>query len=312
MYRYRFFALSLALPVAILSLTGCDELHIGDMEKFREDFRYSYPMKSGARLSVETFNGAIEITGWEKEEIEINGTKYANTKDRLEELKVDIQQTGDSVTVRVLKPSDRRGNAGARFNIRLPYRAVLDAINTSNGSVRIDGVEGRAVVKTSNGAVRAIRLKGDLNATTSNGSVELSELTGAAVVKTSNGGIRGEIVKGSLEAESSNGGIQVRLRESDPAKPVRAETSNGSIELSLDQPREVRAHTSNSSITVRLPANTNASLRARTSNASITSDFDVTLKGGKVSKTNIEGPLGSGGPVIDLSSSNGSIRILRQ
>jgi len=32
---------------------------------------------------------------------------------------------------------------------------------------------------------------------------------------------------------------------------------------------------------------------------------------GEISKHNIEGSIGSGGPLIDLSTSNGSIRILK-
>ena len=39
-------------------------------------------------------------------------------------------------------------------------------------------------------------------------------------------------------------------------------------------------------------------------------DFEMRLRG-EISKHNIEGSIGSGGPLIDLSTSNGSIRILK-
>ena len=72
----------------------------------------------------------------------------------------------------------------------------------------------------------------------------------------------------------------------------------------------VRAHTSNSGITVHLPGEVNARLAADTSNGSITSDFEMRLRG-EISKRHIDGTLGNGGPLIDLSTSNGSIRIVR-
>jgi hypothetical protein len=72
----------------------------------------------------------------------------------------------------------------------------------------------------------------------------------------------------------------------------------------------VRAHTSNSSITLHLPGEVNASLSAGTSNSSIVSDFEMRTRG-EISKHHIAGSIGNGGPLIDLSTSNGQIRILR-
>ena len=79
----------------------------------------------------------------------------------------------------------------------------------------------------------------------------------------------------------------------------------------MDAAREVRAGTSNSSITVRMPATTDAQLDAHTSNGSITSDFDVNIHSGEVSKRHLEGSIGKGGPLLDLHTSNGSIKLLR-
>jgi hypothetical protein len=75
--------------------------------------------------------------------------------------------------------------------------------------------------------------------------------------------------------------------------------------------REVHADTSNSSITVRLPSSAGATVRAHTTNSSIDTDFDVSVHGGMISKHRLEGTIGSGGPLLDLGTSNGSIKILR-
>jgi DUF4097 and DUF4098 domain-containing protein YvlB len=77
----------------------------------------------------------------------------------------------------------------------------------------------------------------------------------------------------------------------------------------MDAVREVKATTSNSSITVRMPAGAGATLDAHTSNSSITCDFDVSTH--EFSKHRLAGTIGKGGPVLDLGTSNGSIKILR-
>jgi hypothetical protein len=75
---------------------------------------------------------------------------------------------------------------------------------------------------------------------------------------------------------------------------------------------DIRAETRNSSITLRLPSTTAATLTAGTSNSSISSEFDVrTETHGENRKNHLDGTIGTGGPRIDLSSSNGHIRILK-
>jgi DUF4097 and DUF4098 domain-containing protein YvlB len=100
------------------------------------------------------------------------------------------------------------------------------------------------------------------------------------------------------------------VRLTDPGeRPVRLESSNGRIDLTMDAAREVHASTSNSSITVRLPSTAGVDLRAHTSNASISSDFEV--RGGVRSKHHLEGAVGPGGPLLDLTTSNGGIHLTK-
>jgi len=135
-------------------------------------------------------------------------------------------------------------------------------------------------------------VSGDVVAHTSNGRIETEGLTGSLEAVTSNGGIRGAVASGSRD--------------------VHAETSNGPIDLTLplDFMADVHAHTSNGGITLRLPADSNAHLAAHTSNSSITSDFDIRTQGA-FSKHDLDGVIGTGGPLLDLRTSNGGIRLLK-
>lgn len=305
----RWFVLIVAASTA--ALAGCDIEEWGDSSRYKQDFHQTHPLKAGGRIYVESFNGSIEVTGWDQETADISGTKYASTQEGLEALKIDVVATGDSIRIRTVRPSERRGNMGAKYVIKVPRRTALERLESSNGGIRVEDIEGPVRIRTSNGGLNLARVRGEVEATTSNGGVELADVSGRTVVRTSNGGVRAAEVRGGFDAQTSNGGIRAELRETEPGRALRLGTSNGSIELTVDRlDNDVEATTSNSSITLRLPAATAANVKARTSNSSITCDFDVSVRG-ETSKNYLEGAISGGGKLLDLSTSNGSIKLVK-
>ncbi len=220
----------------------------------QEGFHYTYNFQPGGKLTVENFNGSIEISGWDQNTVDVTGTK--------KDVKVEVTVSGDTVDVRTV------GGGGANLVIKVPRRTELVRIVTSNGGIRVNDVEGGGVLATSNGGVRVTNVRGKLDVRTSNGGVEVSDSNGPVAVHTSNGAITAERVDGGLEARTSNGAI-----------------------------------------TVRLPVSICARVRAVVSlHGSISTDFEIhkEIGGGK---TRLEGVIGAGGPLIDLVTSNGSIRL---
>lgn len=303
------------LPLAsVLLLAGCvDFADFGDSEAYKEDFHHVYPLNAGGTVAVETFNGSVEVVGWEQNSVEVNATKYASTKWALDSIKIDVDASPGSVRVRAQRSPDLHRNSGARFTIRIPRHSTLDQISSSNGHIRIEDVEGSARLRTSNGAIRLIRLKGEMDARTSNGSIEADYLDGTARLHTSNGAIRAEISHGGLEAITSNGSITARLNDPTVTWPVHVESSNGHIDLRIEakQVPDVRASTSNSSIVLRLPEGANVDVEAHTSHSSVSSEFDGVRVDNEHGRGEMRGRIGGGGRLIELSSSNGSIKILK-
>jgi DUF4097 and DUF4098 domain-containing protein YvlB len=295
--------------------TTCEALDWGDWgEHYREDFHYTYNFNPGGRLALENANGAVEISSWDRNSIEISGTKFASSRDMLSQIKIEVSNSPDSVRVRTVMPSNSwHGSRGASYIIHVPRRVVLDEIRTSNGAIRVNDIEGAVRLRTSNGAIQASTVKGETEVETSNGAIDLSDVGGNVRAHTSNGPIRGRVRGGSLDAGTSNGAIEVAVEDAPGNWPIKADSSNGRIDLTVGgHVPDIRATTSNSSISVRLPASTSARLQADTSHGSITTDFDVTVHGGTLGKSHLAGVIGSGGPLIELSSSNGSIRVLKR
>lgn len=299
-----------------LLLTGCVDINLdhASSDRYQEDFHFSYDLQPNGHVIAETFNGKVEIVGWDENKVDISGTKYGSTERLRDAVKLETHNSPSLVEVRAIHPSASTGNSGARLVIKVPKQAIVERVTSSNGSIRVEHVGNTTHVKTSNGGILVADASGDLDARTSNGQIEVERFNGALSAKTSNGKVRAEGVSGKCDVETSNASIDIRMNEATTA-PVRLVTSNGAVTLTLDKaPKsDIRAESSNGSISVKLPASTAARINASTSNSSISSEFDVLTQGngehGK--KDHLSGTIGSGGPTLDLTTRNGNIRILK-
>jgi hypothetical protein len=281
--------------------------------RYHEDFHYSYPQTAGGTLNVDNFNGSIEILGWDQNTVDVAGSKHASSQGLLQAIKIEVSSSGNAVQVKTTRPVEHHGNTGAKYTIHVPRQTTLESIRSSNGTIRVEDIEADAHLTTSNGSVHLARITGNMDVHSSNGSVEVNDVKGHMSFRTSNGSVHAENSRGGLEAETSNGGIHVHLGDSEAGQAIRLTTSNGPIDVQLDTPRanDVVAHTSNGSVTVRMADLSAAALHAATSaTGSIRSDFPI-VTSGKLSGSRIDGTIGSGGPRIELTTSNGNIRLVK-
>ncbi len=256
--------------VFVVSLIAAALPLAGLEPKAQQELHYSYPAQSGGKLSVSSMNGPIDIAAWDQNTIDITATKYAETQDVLAQIQIDISVFTGGVQVRTVPP-DGVKNVGVKYVIKVPRRTELAEIRSSNGPIRVTEVEGAANLQTSNGPVHASKLRGKVAIKTSNGPVHLEQIDGETDVSTSNGPVHLEL----------------------------SQVSNGTI----------KAATSNGPITLRMPATAGMSLKAHTSSRDqIKSDFEV-RKQGDNSPSHLEGTVGAGGPTVDLTTSNGPIRL---
>jgi hypothetical protein len=126
--------------------------------------------------------------------------------------------------------------------------------------------------------------------------------------RTVNGDIEGDSLQGNVEGHSVNGSVRVTT-----SGTAIANTVNGSITASMDRadwPGGASFKTVNGAITLTVPPVLNAELRATTVNGSITSDFPITVTG-RLDRRHLSGTIGSGGNELNLSTVNGSIKLLR-
>lgn len=121
-----------------------------------------------------------------------------------------------------------------------------------------------------------------------NGQIHITGVTGDVKAETTNGGVKGLELAGRVEASTTNGGVDLDLT-SVAEGGVRAETTNGGV-------------------SVRLPATAKADIRASCVNGGI-SVTGLELEGGQSTRRRVEGRLNGGGPVVQVETTNGGVRV---
>lgn len=125
---------------------------------------------------------------------------------------------------------------------------------------------------------------------------------------TVNGTLRVAGVNQVDELRTVNGNIEVYEADSN----VHAHTTNGNVHLELSHIRGVTgtvAETTNGSVILALPADTQADLEARCMNGNFLSELPFALET-SLKPREIHGKLGRGGSPIKLHTINGGIRLL--
>jgi Toastrack DUF4097 len=256
-------------------------------------------------LTLETFDGAIEIHSWDRNEVEVEIEKRGMEQALLDQMIVEAEQEGDRITLRVKGPSaaeDRRITVGihispaARLLVAVPRRSSINA-RTEDGSIQVENIEGRLALRTGDGSVAVDRLTGDLEARSGDGSIRI------------------ENAQGRLDVETDDGSISVDARPT----VLRARTGDGSIRLHLERETTMAdawdVSTGDGSVTLTLPPSFDAEIDAETSDGSVRSSYPGLSDGeggeGRERRRELRSKLGDGGPILKVRTGDGTIRFER-
>ncbi len=255
--------------------------------KHTERFYETYTVKPGTNVNVYNRNGYIEISKWDKDEVEIVALKSTRrSKGELEKVKIEVTTNGDmDVKTKYLK---KTAKVAVDYAIKVPANVIVNHIESSNGRIYLKGTKGPSTLRTSNGRVEVENTDGDVDVETSNGSISIENVGGYVNLKTSNGRINIIGTAGISKVRTSNGRINVEIPD------IKGD--------------EVGIKTSNGSIDVYISPNLNADIEMDTSNGKI-SLHDIELTVSEIKKTYLKGKLGEGGPKIFIDTSNGSIAL---
>jgi hypothetical protein len=237
-------------------------------KELTETIDKTFDVRPGATLTLSNVNGRITVAAWDQPRVRVVAYKEVkgdgdDVQAALKELKVEMTPREGGLVVNTRYPrkegvssifdwlSGDRVNAQVRYEVTVPRTMNVD-VETVNGSIRIDGINGKHELETTNGKIEVARCSG------------------------------------SLEAETTNGAIYAELTSVAKNQPLRFETTNGRIEVTL-------------------PANLAVDVDAGTTNGSIHSDLPVSAT--SISKNSLRGSINGGGTSLHMRTTNGGIDI---
>src|ERR1700687_370224 len=109
-----------------------------------QDFHRTVPLSANGRVSLDNINGNVEITGWERNEVQIDAVKKARDQQKLDEARIEVDASSDSVHIKTKYPDRQNNNnpATVPYELHVPRLAHLDQIDLVNGSLEVSQVSG--------------------------------------------------------------------------------------------------------------------------------------------------------------------------
>jgi DUF4097 and DUF4098 domain-containing protein YvlB len=240
-----------------------------------EEWNKTYTVSDKPALQVSTNDASIEITRGVSNTISARvyaeGYKIADG-----EVRVTEHQTGDTVDLQVHLPN----TSGFHFNtharrvrveVQVPQNTSVD-LHSGDGHIKVDGLSAAARIDT-----------GD-------GSIEVQNFSGAIKGHTSDGHIMIDGVLTDVDLRTGDGHIDLT------ARPGSKMNSGWLI------------HTGDGRVETRLPQDFAAELYAHTGDGHIQLDIPVTVNGA-IERSRIRGKINGGGPLLEITTGDGSIRI---
>ncbi|MBZ5686553.1 MAG: DUF4097 domain-containing protein [Acidobacteriia bacterium] len=212
-------ALGTVCALFVLALSAHASDHRGALT---EEFHQTYAITSNGRIELDNINGAVHISSWDRNEVKVDAVKYADTKERLDEAKIEIDSGKDYLSIRTKYP-DHNNNwnwgshnnpASVEYTLTVPRTASLDEIKLINGALDVSGISG------------------EVRASCINGRLEAHDLSGRAKLATINGRLDARFAQLSgqdVELNSVNGSLELTI-PSDSNAEVEASTVSGGID----------------------------------------------------------------------------------
>ena len=287
-----------AAVVLAMSSAACSIDVRGDNLVLHEEKRFT--VAGAAELDLKTFDGAIEVRSWDREEVLVDIQRRAGSTGEAEALQVNTRQEGSRIIVEAVRPAVERegivhigGNRSrsVSFVVTAPRRMTVQAAS-GDGPIHVRDITGKVVLQSGDGPVRGEGITGDVEIRTGDGPISLSTVQGAVDLSTGDGVVE---VAGILTG--------VRIVSGDG--PVSVDASTGSSIAA-----EWTVNTGDGPISLRLPAQFDAQLDASSGDGPIVLAGQAhATRSRDQGETSLNAPIGKGGPPVRLRTGDGPITV---
>jgi len=205
---------------------------------------------------------------------------------------------------------DSGQNGGATVKGWLRSDALVRARVEVSGETEAAIIASQVSIDSAGGQVRAMVPESTNNSSWSVSYEIFVPQNTDLTLKTHNGGITISDVRGQIRFDGNNGGVHLKRLAGD----VTGATVNGGVQVELAgaiwDGRQLEVSTRNGGVSVAMPSYYSAHIQAETQSGGVQSDFPVMLEG-NVRPRRLDFSLGSGGPLIHITTTNGHVSLKR-
>lgn len=211
------------------SLAGCTVA--GGERDVTETAERSYDAADVSRLSVDVDVGDVEISGEDRDGVDVRAVKAAAGENDLDSVELVEERTDGALSLTVEhEESVFRLGPRPKMDLEIAVPASFEAveIDATSGRVAVRAVEGDATVDATNGDVEIADVGGDVTVDGTNGRVEASGIGGDLTAEMTNGDLSVSEFEGGLDLDLTNGNVTITAPEGLDAT-ADIQSSNGEI-----------------------------------------------------------------------------------
>ena len=319
-------------PLGILTLAAMSLCLTAPARAVEGHFERTLQVSGTVDLDVQTGSGTIDVHTGDSSTVRVSGAirtaggwldgAGAEKKVRYLEANPPIEQHGNIIKIGRIEDEELQRNISISYEIVVPVETRLRS-NSGSGEQNVSGLRGPVEASSGSGNLRLTNIGDMVRASTGSGHISVDGVKGTVRATTGSGEILAIGVAGGLHASTGSGSIT--LRQTAPGDvevstgsgtlqlegvhgAVRAQTASGNILVEGEGAGSWRLSTASGGVTVRLPSQQGFALHARTVSGSIHTAREMTVQG-TFGRHELEGKVGNGGFLLDVSTVSGNIRV---
>jgi hypothetical protein len=171
----------------------------------------TFTVSGSPRVNVSTFDGAVQVHGWDKSEVMYTATKRGDEEEGLKQIAIQTEQTASSISV--IATSDNERSGSVQFEVWVPRQSSVH-VSSDDGALKLDGVSGDITLRTGDGSIEVNDGAGVVQLNTGDGHIQVMKFDGQLDARTGDGSIRLDGNFNALSARTGDGSISLTVPSS--------------------------------------------------------------------------------------------------
>lgn len=262
-------------------------------------------------LQIDTGSGDIHVHTGAGNAVHIIGRIHVsnwggNAEDKVRRIEQNppVEQMGSLIKVGKITDPELRRNVSISYDVTAPANTRV-AANSGSGAIDIQGFQGRLSADTGSGDIDLRDIGAEVHSHTGSGHINALNVGAPFIASTGSGDMEVRLnSSGDVDVHTGSGSIRVEHAHGS----LRARTGSGDVRANGVPSDNWYVQTGSGSVTLQLADATNFDIEASTGSGALHLGKPVTVQG-KLSKHEIHGKAGNGGPKVEVHTGSGDIEI---